>query len=85
MLEAFDSGGFLIESHSIAAVFGSNALDYYGIAASNTAFATVTDTMDNNLAGDFVFIDDFSFIPEPATFVLFALGGLTLLRRRRGA
>lgn len=88
LLSAFDSGNNLIESFVVPPTFGSNSGEYFGIAASGIAFATL-----ETLSGDYVFIDDFTYqagsiidVPEPATLALFG-GGLVflalLLHRRR--
>lgn len=89
-LTAFNSGGGVVEAYDIAAVFGSNAGDYFGISASGMTRATL-----QNLGGeaDYVFIDNFTFaresvsaVPVPPSLALLASGAVGLLgvARRRG-
>lgn len=87
-LRAFDSGNNLIESFAIAPVFGSNAGDYFGIQANGIAYATLTDRLDTFTDGDYVFIDNFTYVsgnrvPEPGTLALLGGGLLLAVGRRR--
>ena len=89
-IEAFDSASALIESDLMAAVFGSNAGDYYGISAAGIKSVVLTDTHNNILDGDYVFVDDFTFadvrdVPEPSSLAIACMGLVTAvgLRRRR--
>jgi len=82
-LSAYDVANNLLESSILAPTFAGNDGEYYGIAASGIAYATLEASN-----GDFVFIDNFAstkVVPAPAalTLLLGALGGLSLLRRRR--
>jgi hypothetical protein len=77
VLSAFDSGGALIESHSVASTWDSNAGDYIGIAANNIAYATISETTNY---GDYVFVDEFVYVtggggavPEPASVAVWSL------------
>lgn len=86
-LAAYDAADNLLESFNPAPTWSSNDQDYYGIAASGIAYATLIATN-----GDYVFIDNFASttvaaVPVPAAgFLLFgALGGLAALRRRKTA
>jgi hypothetical protein len=94
----FDAGDNLLESFVVPQTFASNAGEFFGIAHDGIKFATLTDQHDNdfpppNLPGDFVFIDNFTFVtapivppvPAPATLLLLggALAGLGVLRRLR--
>lgn len=91
-LTAYDSSNVVIESHSIAQAFGSNAGDYRGISAPGIAYITLVDNADR-FSGDYVFIDAFTFhsdagpasVPEPASLVVLLglTGGLAVARRRR--
>jgi len=92
LLEAFDPGGSLIESLVVPGTFGSNAGEFFGIAAAGIKFATITDQKNNIADGDYVFIDRFttsdaelSAVPEPSTILLLAssLTGLAAVVRRR--
>jgi len=85
-LSAYDAANNLLESFVLAPTFGSNAGDYYGIAAAGISYATLVTNV-----GDFVFIDNFAStatvapVPLPAALPLLlgALGGLAFVRRRR--
>jgi hypothetical protein len=85
-LTAYNASGTALDSLVIGPVYGSNAGDYFGIAAAGISYATLVAS-----AGDFVFIDNFASttvptVPVPAALPLLlgALGGLAMLRRRRG-
>jgi hypothetical protein len=84
-LDAYNKSNKLIESKLIRAVFASNAGDYAGIVDSGIAWARLTDTKDRKSDGDWVFIDNFTSVPEPSSLVLAALGliGLVVWRRRK--
>jgi hypothetical protein len=93
LLSAFDASDTLIETLSIAPTLGSNAGDYFGIAASGIARFTVEQTAPCivDCPIDFVFLDDLTYtrepvvgVPVPAALSLFGLGllGMALVRRR---
>jgi hypothetical protein len=50
--------------------------------AYTAATIKIVDTDTNWWGNDFA-LDDISFVPEPATLLLFGLGGLATMRRRR--
>jgi hypothetical protein len=50
---------------------------------STTATIRIVDRETAYYGNDFA-IDDISFVPEPTTLFLLGLGGLTILRKRRG-
>lgn len=94
LLSAFDAANNLLEETLIPAVLGSNAGDFFGIAAADIAFLTLVDQKNNAVNGDFVFIDRFTFgiaddgplpVSEPPTLGMFAMGLalLALASRRR--
>lgn len=93
VLNAYDSGGNLLDSLSIGPVYASNSGDYFGIAANAIAYATLQDQHDNIPDGDYVFIDRFTTggsavsVPEPSTIALLGLGllGMGLSRSRKKA
>jgi hypothetical protein len=90
LMSAYDSSNTLIESFVIPAVFSSNALEYFGFAASGIARVTLVDQLNNFTAGDYVFIDSFTYtaqtgaVPEPGAVALLGLGlvGLRVVSRR---
>ena len=69
-LQAFDAGGGLLDTLLIAATGGSNAGEYFGIAAAGIKWAILTDTKDRITDGDYVFVDRFTTngaaVPEPS-------------------
>ncbi len=98
LMSAFDSANSLLESTLVPAVLGSNAGDYFGIAATGIAFFTLVDQKNSIVTGDFIFIDGFAYrtgggdggegppvVPEPATLGLLGTGlaFLALMSRRR--
>lgn len=88
-LTARDSGNNVLETLAVNPVLSSNAGDYFGIAASGIASATLV--LRQGL--DYVFIDNFTYtagstaVPEPATLALvgLALAGLGLRGKARKA
>jgi hypothetical protein len=90
LLSVFDAGDNLLESFVVPKTFASNAGEFFGIAHDGIKFATLTDQNDV-FEGDFVFIDNFTFVtgptvppvPAPATLLLLgcAITGLVALRR----
>jgi hypothetical protein len=89
LLSAFDSGGGLIETLTVPKVFSSNAGEYFGIAASGIAFATLVDQKDRIAEGDYVFIDNFTYVkqqvsvPEPSSVLGLGLLGFGAFFKRK--
>jgi hypothetical protein len=87
-IDAYDPSNNLIETDFITTLTGgSNAGEYFGIAAPNIKTVLLTDQKDNYVNGDFILIDDFttSFevsAPEPGTALFLVIGGIALLRCR---
>jgi hypothetical protein len=88
-LNAYGSADELLATLAIPATTGSNAGDYFGLAAEGMSYAILTDTFDIFQDGDFVFIDRFttlesvSVVPEPTTLLLFGSSAVALAVRRR--
>lgn len=85
-LSAYDSADNLLDSQVIAPTFGSNAQEFFGIAAAGIAYATLSTN-----SGDYVFIDNFTYagdggvdvpVPASAPLALLMLAGLAGVRRR---
>lgn len=90
-LQAYSSGGAFLELVLLPPVFGSNAGEYVGLAAAGISYAILTDTKDNIPAGDYIFIDNFTYVGDDpivpdagASLALLGLGlsGLVALRRK---
>lgn len=86
-LSAFDALDNLLDALVIAPTYGSNAGEFFGIAAGGISYATLIGP-----GGDYVFIDNFASttvapVPVPAglPLLLTAFGGLMVLRRFRRA
>lgn len=82
LLEAFDSGNNVLESHTLAQTWFSNAGDYFGIANSGIAYARATQmTHVNDTGVDYILLDNFAYVaqqsngvPEPGSLLLAGLG-----------
>ncbi len=85
-LTAYDAGNGVLGTMTIPPVHGSNAGDYFGIAAPGIAYATLVDLDDQDntdFAGDYIFIDDFTYVgggtSAPDTGSSLALFGMALV------
>jgi hypothetical protein len=90
ILTAYDASSAVIDSLSISPVFASNAGNFFGITGSNISSATLVQAG----SGDYVFVDDFTYVstaagavPEPAIWAMMILGfaavGCSMRGRRR--
>ena len=85
VLTAYDSSSNFLDSYVLPATYGSNAGDYFGIAAAGIKSAT----LQTEVPGDYVFVDNFTYsgrqVPEPSALLLLGSGllGLALFRRMR--
>lgn len=86
-LEAYSAGGAVLDTQAITPVFGSNAGEYFGMAAAGISYAILWNTA----GGDYIFIDNFTFIgdepqvPDAGSSLAllgFGLAGLAALRRK---
>jgi len=94
-LNAFNSSNTLLDSINIAAVFASNAGDFFGLSGlTGATYATLTQNFDGIYSSggvDYVFVDNLTFtaggndVPEPGTLALVALAGLAASSLRRKA
>lgn len=87
-LTAFNAADVAIESLNLPPLWSSNDGNYFGLANTGMAYATLTGTS----AGDFVLLDNFvvaadqaNDVPEPGSLALLGLGlaSIGVLRRRR--
>ncbi len=89
-MDVYNSANVLLESIALAAVFGSNNGDYYGATGADIARIVLTDTLDNFVDGDYVFLDNFTYltrgtnVPEPTTLLLMGAGLVGMGLHRRG-
>jgi hypothetical protein len=91
LLEAFDSGNNLLESHTLTQTWFSNAGDYFGIAASGISYARATQLTHVNDSGvDWILLDNLAYsgdstnrVPEPESMALASIALLALAASRR--
>ncbi len=84
VIEAFDSGGVLLESYDLTAVAPINtAINSINDGAFRGIQRSTADIETLRVTGDFVVMDNLTFtrVPEPASALVFALGGLGILTR----
>mgnify|MGYP001605532509 FL=1 len=81
-LFAYDSSNTLLESFALPITYGSNAGEFYGLAVTGIASATLIGA-----SGDYIFVDNFTYsqVPEPSTLLLLGSGliGLGYFGRKR--
>lgn len=79
-LRAYNDDSQLLETVVIPETT-EGGITYRGISRliADISYLIIDEAAGGNM--DSTFIDDFTFLPEPATFTLFALGGLALLKR----
>ncbi len=85
-LTAFDASDTLLESYILPSTGPSNAGEFFGIAADNISYATLSWGGEY----DWIFIDNMTYatnapVPEPSTILLLGggLAGLAFYRRKR--
>ncbi len=87
-MDIYNSANALIESIAIAAVLSSNAGDYFGATGVDISRIELTDTGNNIGVGDYVFVDNFTYlrddrhVPEPTTLLLMGAGLVGMGLRR---
>lgn len=83
LIEAYDAGGILLESHVISAVAPISTPGALNDGAFRGIFRATNDIARFRLSGGYAVIDDLTFtrVPEPASMLLLTLGGLGLLTR----
>ena len=86
ILEAFNSQSQLVDSMTVVNPgLGVGEIDPMWVAGSDIVLVTARQVTPG-VSGDGYVMDDLTYtIPEPLTMSLLALGGLAVVRRRRGA
>lgn len=84
-LNAYSSGGSLLESLTVNPTYASNNKEFFGIATAGISYATLATN-----SGDYIFLDNFTYasggntsVPEPSSILLFGLGLFGLAAARR--
>ncbi len=87
LIEAYDAGGVLLESHTISTVAPISTPGALNDGAFRGILRATDDIAVFRISGGFAVIDDLTFtrVPEPVSSALLGLGGLGFLIRGRRA
>jgi hypothetical protein len=78
-LSAYDSSNNLLDTYLLPYTDGSGTGAFVGLADDNISYATLINTSSY----DWISVDNFTFVPEPATICMLGFGALSLIRKKK--